>query len=451
MIRRSILFLSLLCFSFVFVDYSYADDFYYFYSVSGTYPSTPSNVFTSVPTWNGSSWNWPSYEYYTGGYKKAIIYVVSCSADTGYSIISSTGYVNFSIGLSLPGGQYPSEGFVSYFQNNGCPASDCSLKAGETAGYYLFNYSKSSGPDTTNYCFNGCLVTPSVVDEFPCINEGSFCTASMQLLYTGAECTDEGTIEPDDEPASGCKDEWLAILNKCGGAEYVGSFDWKTCTGECVADLCTEAWLQLVESCGGASNIVSWDNETCSGKCEIYPSPNAITSDDAPPKKVETTTTTNSDGTKTVQQTATYDIDGDTTTTTTTTTYNTDGTVNNTTTTINQAPSEEEEEEETFSSISTEGFGTAYTGDGTQFDIPTRFNSFLSSVKSSSLFSFSTDFFDSLPGGGSSVYQIDGGTTFGGVHTIDLSDTMSVGLAVLKAVLLALFGFLSVRAIIMKR
>jgi len=49
------------------------------------------------------------------------------------------------------------------------------------------------------------------------------------------------------------------------------------------------------------------------------------------------------------------------------------------------------------------------------------------------------------------VYTIEGGQTFGGRHTIDLSETMSAGLAVIKAVLLAVFGFLSIRAIIMKR
>lgn len=108
----------------------------------------------------------------------------------------------------------------------------------------------------------------------------------------------------------------------------------------------------------------------------------------------------------------------------------------------------EQPDEETYSPISDSPFGTAYNPG--PYDIPTRFTTFLANVKTSGLFSFSSNFFNSLPGGGSPVYQIDGGSTFGN-HTIDLSDTMSTGLAILKSILLACFGFLSIRAIIMKR
>lgn len=107
------------------------------------------------------------------------------------------------------------------------------------------------------------------------------------------------------------------------------------------------------------------------------------------------------------------------------------------------------ESEDTYSPLSSNPFQEAYNPG--EFDIPARLTTFLSNIKSSGLFSFSSDFFSSLPGGGSSVFIIEGGTTFGGTHSIDLSDTMTGGLAVAKAVLLALFGFLSIRAIIMKR
>ena len=83
------------------------------------------------------------------------------------------------------------------------------------------------------------------------------------------------------------------------------------------------------------------------------------------------------------------------------------------------------------------------------FDIPTRFTSFLNNIKSSGLFSFSSSFFNSLPGGGSPIYTVEAGTY--GTHTIDLSETMSTGLTVLKTVLLLLFGFLSIRVVILKR
>jgi hypothetical protein len=107
----------------------------------------------------------------------------------------------------------------------------------------------------------------------------------------------------------------------------------------------------------------------------------------------------------------------------------------------------EEPTEETFSPISDSAFVEPYNPG--EFDIPARFTTFLNNVKSSGLFSFSNDFFNSLPGGGSPIFEIEGGIF--GSHRIDLSETMSGGLAVLKTVLLALFGFLSIRAVIMKR
>jgi hypothetical protein len=105
------------------------------------------------------------------------------------------------------------------------------------------------------------------------------------------------------------------------------------------------------------------------------------------------------------------------------------------------------ETEETFNPITASAFEEPYNPG--EFDIPARFTQFLNNVKSSGLFSFSNDFFNSLPGGGSSVYEIEAGRY--GHHTIDLSDTLSTGLAVLKTIFLVCFGFLSIRAVIMKR
>lgn len=108
----------------------------------------------------------------------------------------------------------------------------------------------------------------------------------------------------------------------------------------------------------------------------------------------------------------------------------------------------EKETEEKFNQIPTNSFEPPY--DPGPFDIPTRFTTFLSHVKSSGLFSFSSAFFNSLPGGGSPLLTVNGGQTFG-THTYDFSQAFSSGLPILKSVLLALFGFLSVRAVIMKR
>ena len=106
-----------------------------------------------------------------------------------------------------------------------------------------------------------------------------------------------------------------------------------------------------------------------------------------------------------------------------------------------------EDKEESFNPISDNPFQVPYNPGA--FDIPARFTSFLNNVKSNGLFSFSSSFFNSLPGGGSPIYTVEAGTY--GTHTIDLSETMATGLAVLKTVLLLLFGFLSIRVVILKR
>ena len=74
----------------------------------------------------------------------------------------------------------------------------------------------------------------------------------------------------------------------------------------------------------------------------------------------------------------------------------------------------------------------------------------LNTVKGTALFSFSSGFFESLPSGGSPIVTFEGGNTFGN-HTIDLSDTMQVGLVAFRAVVMVIFGFLAIRAVIMKR
>ncbi|MDY0050285.1 MAG: hypothetical protein RBR73_06015, partial [Halothiobacillaceae bacterium] len=104
-------------------------------------------------------------------------------------------------------------------------------------------------------------------------------------------------------------------------------------------------------------------------------------------------------------------------------------------------------EPETFDPVVAAPFESPY--DPGSFDIPARFTTFLNNVKSTSLFSFSSSYFNSLPGGGSPIYTVEAGTY--GTHTVDLSETMGTGLAVLKTVLLLLFGFLSIRVVILKR
>lgn len=109
---------------------------------------------------------------------------------------------------------------------------------------------------------------------------------------------------------------------------------------------------------------------------------------------------------------------------------------------------EEQADDPTFPQISDSQFSEPYSPG--EFDIGRRFSDFLDRIKSTGLFSFSNGFFNSLPSGGSPVIEINGGETFGH-HTIDLSQTMNAGLAVLRTIFLCIFGFLSIRVVILKR
>ena len=102
---------------------------------------------------------------------------------------------------------------------------------------------------------------------------------------------------------------------------------------------------------------------------------------------------------------------------------------------------------ETFGDVPLSGFAEPYNPG--PFDIPDRFDAFLANVAGTGLFSLPSQYFNSLPGGGSPVYTVEAGSY--GSHTIDLGETMGTGLAVLKTVLLLCFAFLSVRVVVLKR
>ena len=106
-----------------------------------------------------------------------------------------------------------------------------------------------------------------------------------------------------------------------------------------------------------------------------------------------------------------------------------------------------EPEVETYSDVPLSGFAEPYNPG--PFDIPVRFDTFLAHVAATGLFSLPSQYFNSIPGGGSPVYTIEAGQY--GTHTVDLSETMGTGLAVLKTVLLACFGFLCIRVVVLKR
>ncbi len=332
------------------------------------------------------------------------------------------------------------------------PVTDCSSKAGTVSGYNIATYTEGSSPNLSDQCVDGCAVSAEIHESLgPCVN--SQCVVSLKYTYTGSECGSTDEISLDDNEPGQCYAQWTALVNKCGGSSKVSTFDWSTCTGECLKDDCGDKYDDLAQVCGGYLYIASWDNTTCQGVCANFSTP-STTNGDAAPSSVSTETKTNSDGTSSTTTNTTYTIDNTTYTNTTTKTYDSSGNETGSSTTVTTGPSsdsddsDDDSDDETFSSITSSGFGESY-GTG-EFDIPGRFTTFLTTVKSSGLFSFSSDFFESLPGGGSSTYEIDGGETFGH-HSIDLDETLSVGLAVLKTILLVIFGFLSIRAIIMKR
>ena len=114
---------------------------------------------------------------------------------------------------------------------------------------------------------------------------------------------------------------------------------------------------------------------------------------------------------------------------------------------IEQEKEQALQDKETFSPISDDPFKTAY--DPGPFDIPDRFDLFLANVATTGLFSLPSQYFNSLPAGGSPIYTVEAGQY--GTHTVDLSETMGNGLLVLKTVLLLCFSFLSIRVVVLKR
>lgn len=328
------------------------------------------------------------------------------------------------------------------------PENPCLLKK-DQVNYDLKQYDDPNSPPVAgNVCYEDCQQSAEILWN-DCL-AGS-CVASIKYTATGESCGVETSVEglQTEEPTR-CTDEINEKIAQCGGSLKVLSFDFETCTGECTPDACGDQWTELVNRCGGIMAVSSWNAETCSGSCVNDPVPDPEDPEsEAVPEDVTKETVTNSDGTSTVTTTTTYNVDNVEYTKTTVTNYDAEGNVTGTSTSTSTGHSDDSKDESFNSIPGSTGTSEAYAPSSNPYDIPTRFNTFLTTVKSSSLFSFSTSFFESLPSGGSSVYAIDAGRY--GNHTVDLSDTMSTGLSILKSILLACFGFLSIRAVIMKR
>jgi len=84
-----------------------------------------------------------------------------------------------------------------------------------------------------------------------------------------------------------------------------------------------------------------------------------------------------------------------------------------------------------------------------EVDFGARLRDFITSVKSSSLFSLPTTVFGNIPGAGSSILVIEGGQIFG-THTFDFADMASMWV-VLRAIVLSGFTFIAVRIVCLKR
>ena len=96
---------------------------------------------------------------------------------------------------------------------------------------------------------------------------------------------------------------------------------------------------------------------------------------------------------------------------------------------------------------------TVYSYDSTGSTVGTefgeRFSSFVDEMKATSFFSIPDQLVSGIPSGGSPIYTIDGGETYGH-QQIDFSGWGS-GLAVMRSVMYILFSFISFRIVTLKR
>ena len=338
------------------------------------------------------------------------------------------------------------------------PPPACAITQGQV-NYKLEVTGEGVTPPTAVSCYENCQTQPEILWS-DCM--AGQCVHSVKYTGNGQACSGQNVVSALTPGAPDrCTAQLEAKIAECGGSMNVVSYDFTNCTGVCAPDPCHDKWLETVTRCGGIMAISSWDATTCSGTCANDPLPDPTNPDGTElPKEVETKTEVKPDGSKDVTQTSTYQ-EGDTWYQEATTThYNAEGDVtgSSTSTTVTGNPasvgqpaeSDGDEEGETFGPIGNgSGFNDPYSPGGSGTDLNGRVDQFFTNVKASPLFSFSDSFFSSVPTGGSSTYSIEAGMY--GSHDVDLSESLSVGLPYLKAILLVCFGFLSIRCLIMKR
>lgn len=97
------------------------------------------------------------------------------------------------------------------------------------------------------------------------------------------------------------------------------------------------------------------------------------------------------------------------------------------------------------------GIGSGKPGDPYnpgEFNIGTRFDTFLTRVRQTGVFALPNSFFNSAPSGGSSTFTFQFGSY--GTRTVNLAD-MSQALLILRTIVLLVFSFVSIRVVVMKR
>ena len=109
-----------------------------------------------------------------------------------------------------------------------------------------------------------------------------------------------------------------------------------------------------------------------------------------------------------------------------------------------------DKDDEKYDSVGRPEGADAYSPGEEEFSVSGRFQTMVGTIKGTQLFNFSRQFFEGVPSGGTPTINFDGGRRYG-KHTINLSDTMGSALAAFKAIVLSIFAFLSIRAVIMKR
>ena len=156
-------------------------------------------------------------------------------------------------------------------------------------------------------CVEDCQQTQSVTMAYGTeFSTGTQWATTVKYEPTGVQCSDGVPVDNDPTPPDSCQEEINSKALACGGTMKIQSWDYATCTGECVPDECQDKWNELVTRCGSFMQVGTWNKDTCEGTCLDDPLPPSEPGPtDLPVEKVDNTERVNLDGTSEVDRTVT--------------------------------------------------------------------------------------------------------------------------------------------------